>query len=132
MWHDGKKCRKTRKEKARGGPKDIVTSSPSYKFPNKLLFPKFPKHALSQRLCPVFFFSVVSLLVSRAPASEPSQSIRKKEGEMGTIRGRCKINESFLVWQGSLNMGGSGGKVSAATFFVLMLQLSYIHSLSLF
>lgn len=80
----------------------------------------------------LFLFSVVSLLVSWAPASEPSQRIRKKEGEMGTIGGRCKIKETFLLWQRSLNMEGRRSKISAAPFFVLMLQLSYIHSLSLF
>lgn len=64
-------------------------------------FLSFPNIPFSSLVPQSFFFSlspVVSLFVSWAPASEPSQSITK-EGNMPTTGGRCKIKESFVVWQ---------------------------------
>ena len=132
----GGKEKWTNKEgEGKGDHEIFVAPSLSCNFPSKLLFPKFAKHTLSQRLCLpqsfFFFLSIVSLLISWAPASEPSQSIRKEERKIGTTGGRGKIKEP-PAWQHSLIMAGRRGGVSAAPFFVLMLQLSFIYTLYVF
>lgn len=60
-----------------------------------LSFPNIPFSSLAPQS---FFFFSSFLLVSWAPASEPSQSITK-EGNMRTTGGRSKIKECFVVWQ---------------------------------
>lgn len=86
-----------------------------------------PKHTFSC-LLPQSFFSCISsgLLGSGFRITLKHQ---KEEGKMGTTEGRYKVKETFLVWQCSLIMGGREGGVSAASFFVLMLRLSFIYTL---
>ena len=100
--------------------------SPSCDFPDKLKFPKCPKHTLSCPLPQSFFFSCISFGLLGS-TSELCQSIRRRR-ENGNYRREVQDKRIFPGLAGSLIMGGRESGVSVAFLFVLMFQLSFIYT----